>query len=115
MKETVAYHIVPEYIYKKSINKLGNYDCRGFEDSKFIHTTLDLKELKKVADILFSKNGKYYEPHSAVFLLLKINLKKVKTRKGFVKPCYCHIYGSIPKSAYSISKLRRNNKGEFIF
>lgn len=41
------YHLTPEYVYKKSINRLGNYDCSDFEDSNYIHSTSDLKELKK--------------------------------------------------------------------
>jgi hypothetical protein len=116
------YHLVPIHVYEKSINRKGNYNCRGFENSNFIHTTSNLKELKKVADILFTKSikpnntklaGKFYEPPTVKFLLLKINPKKVTARIGFVKPCYYHIYGSIQKKAYTVKNIKRDKQGRF--
>lgn len=124
-KPNIIYHLVPEYVYNKSINRLGNYNCKGFENSKFIHSTWDLKELKIIADLIFTKAvkypqrpevvGKFYERPSVKFMLLKVNREKVKARMGFVKPSYCHIYGSIPKNAYKIIPVRRDKKGRFYF
>jgi hypothetical protein len=121
----IIYHLVPKYIYNKSINRLGNYNCRGFENSNFIHSTWDLKELKRIADLIFTKAikyperpevvGKFYEKPSVEFILLKIDRKKIKIKMGFVKPSYYHIYGSIPKQAYTIKKVRRDEKGRFHF
>ena len=121
---SIIYHLVPEYIYDQSINKLDNYNCKGFENSNFIHSTWDLKELKRIADLIFTKAvkypegpevvGKFYEKPSVKFILLAINRKKVKAKMGFVKPSYYHIYGSIPRKAYKILSVRRNKNGEFI-
>jgi len=120
----IIYHLVPEYIYKKSINRLGNYNCKGFENSNFIHTTRDLKKLKRIANIIFTKAvkfperpeivGKFYEKPSVKFILLKIDRKKIKAKMGFVKPSCYHIYGSIPKDAYKILPIKRDQKGRFL-
>ncbi len=119
----ILYHLVPEYVYNKSVNKLGNYNCRGFENSNFIHSTTDLKELTRIVNLIFTRAvayperpevvGKYYESPKVKFLLLKIDKSKVKARIGFVKPSYYHIYGSIPRKAYQILKVRRDKKGRF--
>ncbi len=119
------YHLVPKYIYEKSINRLGNYNCSGFEDSNYIHSTTDLEELKKIADLIFTKArnypkrpevvGKYYEKPSTKFLLLKINTNKVNARIGFIKPSYYHIYGALPKNSYKILPVKRDKKGRFTF
>lgn len=124
MKPIILYHLVPEYVYNKSINKLENYNCKGFENSNFIHSTTDLKELTRIANLIFTKAvkfperpeivGKYYEKPSTKFLLLKIIKQKVKAKIGFVKPSYYHIYGSIPKGAYKILKVKRDKLGRFI-
>jgi len=123
----IIYHLVPEYIYKRSINRLGNYNCAKvkFEKSNFIHTTWDLKELKRIADLVFTKSikypqkpsavGKFYEKPPVKFILLAINRKKVESRMGFVKPSYYHIYCSIPRDAYNIIKVKRDKEGRFLF
>jgi hypothetical protein len=113
MKTTYLYHLVPEYVYKKSINRLGNYNCQGFENSDYIHTTTNLPELTRIANTIFIKGCKYCENPSVKFLLLKIDKNKVKTRMGFVKPSYYHIYGSIPKEAYKTSEVKRDKEGRF--
>lgn len=121
----LIYHLVPKYIYEKSINRLGNYNCKGFENSNFIHSTWDLKELKRIADLIFTKAvkypqrpevvGKFYEEPKIEFILLKIDRTKVKSKMGFVKPSYYHVYGSIPRNAYKIQEVRRDKKGKFYF
>jgi len=121
----MIYHLVPKYIYDKSINRLGNYNCKGFENSNFIHSTWDLKELKRIADLIFTKAvkyperpevvGKFYEKPEIEFILLAIDRTKVKAKMGFVKPSYYHIYGSIPRNAYKIRKVKRDKKGKFYF
>lgn len=124
-RPNIIYHLVPEYVYNKSINRFGNYNCKGFENSKFIHSTWDLEELKRIANLIFTKAvkypqrpevvGKFYEKPSVKFILLAINKKKVKSRMGFVKPSYYHIYGSIPKESYKIKNVIRDKKGRFSF
>jgi uncharacterized protein (DUF952 family) len=106
------YHLVPEHIYKKSINKIGNYNCKGFENANYIHTTTNLEDLTEIANTIFAA-GKFHEKPSVKFLLLKIDRSKVKTKMGFVKPSFYHIYGSIPKEAYKILNVRRDKKGRF--
>jgi len=81
--------------------------------------------LKRVADLLFTKTvrlperpevvGKFYEKPSVEFLLLVIDKRKVRARMYFVKGKYYHIYGSIPKEAYKIKKVKRDKKGRFYF
>jgi uncharacterized protein (DUF952 family) len=117
------YHLVPEYIYKKSISSLGDYNCKGFEGSNFIHTTISINELKRVGDLLFTKTiskkenpkaGKVYEKPSVEFVLLIIDRSKIKARMKFVKDKFFHIYGSLPKDSYRIKKVRRDREGRFI-
>ena len=121
MKNQYIYHLVPKYIYEKSINRLGNYNCRGFENSNYIHSTLDLKKLKEIADIIFTKtqnhkdSGKFFEPPKIKFLMLKIKKDKIRARMTSDNDICYHIYGSIPKDAYKIKKVRRDKKGRFIF
>jgi hypothetical protein len=125
MHPNIIYHLVPIYVYKKSINRLKNYNCKGFENSNFIHSTWDLKELKRIADLIFTKSvkypqrpevvGKFYEKPPVKFILLKIDRREVKARMGFVKPSYYHIYGSIPMKAYKIINVKRDAKGRFHF
>jgi hypothetical protein len=124
----IAYHIVPKYVYEKSINRLGNYNCSGFENSKFMHATSELKELKKVADLLFTRtagkdeilnkrnefSGMFYEKPDVEFLLLRIEIKKVKSRIGFIPPAFCHFYNSIPKNAFKVVKVKRDKSGRFL-
>ena len=119
----ILYHLVPEYIYKKSINKLGNYNCKGFEDSNFIHTTVGLKEMKRIGDLLYTNtmkserpdaSGRFYEKPSVKFVLLTINKLKVKARMGLVKGKFYHIYGSLPRNSYNVKKVKRDKKGRFI-
>ncbi len=113
-KNKFVYHLVPGYIYNKSVSKSGDYNCSGFENSNFIHTTTNLKQLKNIAATLFAEAGKFPEPPSTEFLLLIIDMKKVKTKIKFVNTNYCHIYGSISKNAYKVKKVKRNQKGRFI-
>jgi len=119
------YHLVPKYIYDKSITRLGNYNCKGFENSNFIHTTAGLKEMKRVGDLIFTKaiknsensksNGKFYEKPSVEFLILVIDKSKVKSKMSLIKQKYYHIYGSIPKESYKIRKVKRDKQGKFYF
>jgi len=121
----VIYHLVPQYIFDKSINRQGNYNCKGFENSNFIHSTSDLKDLKRIADLIFTKSvkypqrpevvGKFYERPSIKFILLIIDRTKVRAKISFVKPCYFHIHGSIHRGAYKIRTVERGTKGKFYF
>jgi hypothetical protein len=120
----IIYHLTPRHVYGRSINRLGNYNCKGFENSNFIHSTCDLKELKRIADLLFTKAvrhherpenvGRFYEEPSVKFLLLKIDRKKIRARMGFVKPGYYHIHGSLPRESYELLEVKRDSKGRFL-
>lgn len=123
MKNKTIYHLVPRKIYENSINRLGNYNCSGFEKSKYMHTTVGLKEMKRVGDLLFTKTmnksenpkaGIFYKDPKVEFVLLTIDRSKVSARMGFVKSKFYHIYGSIPKQAFKVKSIKRDKKGRFI-
>ena len=123
MKNKTIYHLVPKRIYEKSINRLGNYNCKGFENSNYIHTTVGLKEMKRVGDLLFTKTinksenpkaGIFYKDPKVEFVLLIIDRRKVSAKMGFVKSKFYHIYGSIPKEAFKVKSIKRDRRGKFL-
>ncbi len=112
-----VFHLVPKKLFDKFIDKNGDYDCRYKKewgnDSPFIHTTPTKKQLKeRVADINWSKY-----PREEEFLLLKINTKKLSSRVTYSiinGNIYHHIWGSLPKASFKISKVGRNKEGKFL-
>jgi len=113
----VLYHLVPELLFEKFIDKMGNYDCRYKEEwgknSPFIQTTPDKKQLKeRVADINWSSY-----PKEEKFLLLKINTKKAKARYTYADIDgynYYYIWAALPKESFKTTKVRRDKTGKFI-
>ncbi|MDD5501425.1 MAG: hypothetical protein PHH57_07085 [Candidatus Omnitrophica bacterium] len=112
-----VFHLVPESLFKKFIDKNGNYDCRYKKEwggeSPFIHTTPTKKQLKeRVADI----SWKNY-PLETKFILLKIDTKETKSRYTYSDingNIYHHIWGPLLKGSFRILKVLRDKKGEFL-
>ncbi len=113
----VLYHLVPESLYEKFIDKNGNYDCRykaeWGKNVPYIHTTPEKRQLKeRVADMNWSSY-----PAEEKFVLLKINPKKAGARytksetEGYT---YYHIWGALPKESFKAVKVRRDKDGKFV-
>jgi uncharacterized protein (DUF952 family) len=105
-----VFHLVPELLFEKFIDKNGSYDCRYKKEwggeSPFIHTTPTKKQLKeRVADI----NWKNYQLEEK-FILLKIDTRKTKSRYTYSNingNIYHHIWGALTKDSFTnfVAKL----------
>ncbi|HAS80442.1 MAG: hypothetical protein UR25_C0005G0060 [Candidatus Nomurabacteria bacterium GW2011_GWE1_32_28] len=112
------FHLVPEELFNKFINKNGDYDCRYKKvwgnNSPFIHTTPTKKQLKKrVADVNWSKY-----PIKKNFLLLKIDTRKINSKVTysiFENNIYHHIWGKLLKESFQIIDVVRDKNGKFLF
>ena len=109
------YHLAPRKIYEKYTDKMGGYDCRNSSDwgksSPFIHTTTSLEDLKnKVAP----QWADY--PMNVKFVLLKITTARIAADFTYAivnGTVYYHIWGALPKTAYSVLPAGRNFNGSF--
>lgn len=109
------YHLATREIYKKCTDKKGSYDCRNRacwgNSSPFIHTTTSLQDLKnKVAP----QWADY--PMNVEFVLLKIATNRVAADFTYAVvngTVYYHIWGALPKIAYSVLPVRRNPDSPF--